>query len=118
MATFQKLLLVSIFLFGLSSLLLFNQFLKNQEQIKKDELEFQRTQQRISDCKYILSKGEDLVKEQSKIAGEAGVLYKVDPTESNRLFHKEELERFRRMLSDVVDSSKDCRDLLSRLGLF
>lgn len=116
MTNFQKLFLIILSIFILSSLFLFNQFLNNQKQVKKDELSFKEKQQKISDCKYLLSQGEDILHKQQKISSEADALYKVDQSESTRQYSDEQGERVLRFLSNYVKQSTKCREFLLRTG--
>lgn len=116
MTKFQKLVLIMVLIFGLSVLFLTNRFLQNQEQIKKDEFSFKEKQQKISDCKYLLSQGEKLIQKQAKLDVEADALYKIDPSENTQQWAKEQNERTYRFLSNYVEQSTKCKEFLLRTG--
>lgn len=83
-----------ILIFGLSVLFITNQFLQSQEQIKKDELELQKTQKQISDCKYLLA-NQDLLLPPS-----------IGKTISDSMF---------KAIKEYASSAIECRTLLRNL---
>jgi len=117
MTTFQKLILLLVTLFSISTLFLFSQFSKNQEQIKKDELVLKEQQQKVSECKYLLSNEKTLFEDEERLVSRLKARLDADPnSELYRKTYQSVNRDYVLHLVEYIESEDNCRDLLRQLG--
>lgn len=105
MTIFQKLIIMTLIIFGSSGMFFFSQH-------KKDELEFQKLQQKVTDCKYLLSNKDKIKRPVGEILDEWESALETKAIE--------DLEEVRQQESSIsskyLKSAASCREFLLQTG--